>query len=247
MLRLALDDDFVRLHPDERASWVADWIDRYLDPLLDQLDPQVRHVFAQDYARHRDFSCWGGIALLPGMRRQCAMVIEMHKVPYAQQKQITWHAIKRLPRRCGGAMDATGSGEPLAEETADKFGHAHVHQIKLNRLWYGTWMPKLIQGFADGMLEIPADPNMASDLRAIEEVDGIAMVNKVRSKDVKDPDLLRHGDSAVMLALGWYMTLNMSSQIEYTAAPQLPRGFDNIGPDAEQDDDLGLPEPQAMW
>lgn len=249
ILRLALDDDFVRKSPAERSSWVADWIQRYLEPALKLLDPQARHVFSHDYARHRDFSNWGALALTMGMRRQLALSVDMHKVPYAQQKQIAWYATDRLPRRCGGAVDATGSGEPMAEETADRYGHAHVHQIKLNRSWYGTWMPKLVQGFEDGMIDIPADPDIAGDLRSIEEVDGIPMVSKVRREDVKDPELFRHGDSAVMLCLGWFASLNLSAAIDYTPAPMLPRGFDNIGADHNnQDDDyLGLAEHGTTW
>lgn len=251
VLRLALDDDFAAKEPEERKAWVDDWIQRYLAPALETLDPRVRHVFSQDYARHRDFSSWGATSLVAGMRRRLALSIEMHKVPYAQQRQIIWYAIERLPNRCGGAMDATGSGEALAEETADKFGRTHVHQIKLNRQWYGTWMPKLVQGFADSMIEIPADPNIAQDLRAIEEVDGIAMVSKVRRKDVTDPELFRHGDSAVMLALGWFATLNMSAPIAYIPVPAHPRGFDNTSSSRMSDSfdgagaDLHLPEPQG--
>jgi len=251
VLRLALDEDFVRKSPAEREAWVADWIERYLAPALAGLDKNARHVFSHDYARHRDFSSWGATVLTMGMRRQVPLVIEMHKVPYAQQKQITWYAIERLPRRCGGAMDATGSGEALAEETADKFGHSHVHQVKLNRAWYGTWMPKLVQGFEDGMIDIPADANTAQDLRAIEEVDGVAMVTKVRRADIKDPDLFRHGDSAVMLCLGWFATLNLSAAIDFIPVPLLPRGFDNLGA-ADRDNDegedyLSLVEPRATW
>lgn len=249
VLRLALDEDFTTKSPTEREAWVADWIERYLVPALERLDKTARHVFSHDYARHRDFSIWGATALTTGMRRQVPLVIEMHKVPYAQQKQITWYAIERLPRRCGGAMDAGGNGEPLAEETADKFGHTHVHQVKFNRAWYGTWMPKLVQGFEDGMIDIAADPNIAQDLRAIEEVDGVPMVAKVRRKDIKDPDLFRHGDSASMLALGWFATLNLSAAIDFTPLPALPRGFDNLGA-ADTDgaeDYLSLVEPRATW
>lgn len=244
VVRLALDDDFVKQSPAEREAWVADWIKRYLDPLLDLLDPSVRHVFSQDYARHRDFSSWGATALTVGLRRQLRLSIEMHKVPFAQQRQIVWHAIRRLPNRCGGAMDATGSGEALAEETADEFGHAHVHQVKLNRAWYGTWMPKLIQGFEDGMIDLPMDANMAQDLSAVEEVDGIPMVSKLRSKDLKDPDLQRHGDSAVMLALGWFASLNLHAPIDYIPVPTHARGFDNrVDPSQVDDNDWALPEP----
>lgn len=242
VLRLTLDEDFVLKSPAERESWMADWIRRYLEPALALLDPRDRHVFSHDYARHRDFSSWGTMVLGAGMRRRVPLVVEMHKVPYAQQRQLTWYAIERLPRRCGGAMDATGSGEPLAEETADKFGHSHVHQIKLNRAWYGTWMPKLVQGFEDGMIDIPADPNIAQDLRAIEEVDGIAMVAKARRSDVKDPDLFRHGDGAVMLCLGWFATLNLNAQIDYIPVPSHARGFDNKI-NSHADLDFPMPEP----
>jgi phage FluMu gp28-like protein len=248
VLRLTLDEDFVLKSPAEREAWVADWIERNLVPALARLDKNVRHVFSHDYARHRDFSIWGATALTTGMRRQVPLVIEMHKVPYAQQKQITWYAIEHLPRRCGGAMDAGGNGETLAEETADKFGHTHVHQVKFNRGWYGTWMPKLVQGFEDGMIDIAADPNLAQDLRAIEEVDGIPMVAKARRKDVKDPDLYRHGDGASMLALGWFATLNLGAAIDFIPVPTLPRGYDNLGADGDQEEDyLSLIEPRASW
>lgn len=246
VLRLALDDGFVHLPVEEREAWAADWIERYVDPALKELDPTVRHVFSQDYARHRDFSVWGGHAVTLGLRRQTRIAIEMHKVPYAQQRQIVFHAIRGLPNRCGGAMDATGTGQALAEEVADEFGHSHVHQVVLNRQWYADWMPKLIQGFEDGLIDLPMDANWAQDLRAIEDVDGIQMVNKLRKKDLKDPDLMRHGDSAVMLALGWFASINMNAPIDYIAVPTRPRGIDNLGPDG-MDSDLDFPmsEPSA--
>lgn len=249
VVRLALDDEFVHLPMHERKAWANDWIERNLDPVLKGLDPSMRHVFSQDYARHRDFSVWGGHALSLGLRRQTRVGIEMHKVPYAQQRQIVLHAIGRLPNRCGGAMDATGPGQALAEEVADKFGHSHVHQVNLSRDWYSTWMPKLIKGFEDGLIDLPMDANWAQDLRAIEDVDGVPMVSKLRRKDLKDPDLLRHGDSAVMLALGWFATLNMSAPIAFKEVLRLPRGFDNIS-DSEgldSDNDLGQFEQSAYW
>jgi len=246
VLRLALDDDFVTVPMPEREAYVADWIARYLDPMLKRLDPRMRHVFSHDYARHRDFSNWGAHAQTTGMRHRNEFILEMYKVPYAQQRQISWYAIERLPNRSGGAMDAGGNGEPLAEETADRFGHSHVHQIKLTRQWYGLWMPKLIQSFEDGMIDIAADANTAQDLRAIEEVNGVAMISKLRRKDLKDPETARHGDSAVMLALGRFALLNQSSPIEYTAAAQRLRGFENVSEFA-QDDDSPFPEPSAIW
>lgn len=241
VLRLALDDDFVLKTPLERESIVADWIDRYLNPLLDQLDQKLIHVSSHDYARHRDFSVWGATAIASGMRRQLVLAIEMHKVPYAQQRQIVLHANKRLPKWSGSAIDATGAGAPLAEEVADEFGHSNVHQVNLNRAWYQEWMPRLIQAFEDGVQELPQDPNIASDLRCIEEVDGVPQIIKLRRKDLKDPELTRHGDSAVMLALAWFASMNLSVPIDYIPVPRHSRGFDNTLAEAG-DQDLQLPE-----
>lgn len=216
VLRLLLDDDFVRRSRAERESYVADWIRRYLEPQLALLPKDRTHVFGQDFARHRDFSLIVPITIEQALKRRVPFVIEMHKVPHAQQKQVLWALVRGLPRLGAGGMDAGGNGEGLAEDTADEFGHALIHQIKLSRAWYGTWMPKMITGFEDGMIDTPRDDNHQADLRSIEEVDGIAMVPALRTADIKEPDLMRHGDFAIALALGWFATLNIGATIEYT-------------------------------
>lgn len=206
VLRLTLDDDFSKKRTDERHSFVEDWIKRYLLPELAKLDPDVRHFFGMDFARHRDFSVIIPLALTQGLRRRIPFIVELHNVPTRQQEQILWVLIAKLPRWSGGALDATGSGETLAEYTADEFGHQRVAQVKLNRTWYGTWMPKLIQRFEDGMMDLPKDDNVAQDIRDIEEIDGIPMLSSIRREDLKDPDLQRHGDAAIALALAEYAT-----------------------------------------
>ena len=59
------------------------------------------------------------------------------------------------------------------------------------------------------MITIPADQNLTQDLRQIEEVNGIKMVNALRRKDLKDPDLVRHGDFAPSLCLSNCAYLNL--------------------------------------
>jgi len=75
-------------------------------------------------------------------------------------------------------------------------------------------MPKLIQAFEDGVIDLPKDDNTAQDLRDIEEIDGIPMVAAIRKADLKDPDLKRHGDTAIALALAWFATLTDVVPIE---------------------------------
>lgn len=210
VLRLTLGDDFTEKPLHERHAYVEDWIARYLKPELVKLDKTQRHAFGQDFARHRDFSIVAPIAITANLRRSVPFVIEMHNVPTRQQEHILWSMVDGLARFSGGAMDATGTGETLAEYTADRYGQQRIAQVKLNQGWYGTWMPKMIQGFEDGFIEVPRDDNLSQDLRSIEDVDGIPMVVSQRRADLKDPDLARHGDFAIALCLAWYATVEMN-------------------------------------
>jgi len=209
VVRLKLADDFATKPVEERESWCDDWIKKYIDPVLALSNPEHLHVYGHDFARHRDYSIFAPLAIEPGRHRYCPFVLEMHKVPTRQQEQIIWYVLDRLPRFCGGAMDATGSGETLAEYTADKYGSGMIAQVKLNRAWYGSWMPKMIQQFEDGTIQLPKDQDLANDLRAVEEIDGIPMVAKQRRKDLKDPDTYRHGDFAPALALAVFASIEM--------------------------------------
>ena len=219
VLRLSLGDDFTELTPDERDAYIDDWIQRYLEPELQKLDKSKQHCAGQDYARHRDFSFILPFFIAQDLRRIAPFVIEMHKVPSRLQQKILWYMLERLPRFGGIAMDATGNGETLAENTAEKFGEHMVHQIKLSRAWYGLWTPKLVTAFEEDMIDLPIDADLKNDCSAIEEVDGIYMVSKARAKDIKDPELYRHGDGAVAMILGWFASLHLSSPIEFMGLP----------------------------
>ncbi|WP_045884651.1 phage protein [Pseudomonas chlororaphis] len=211
VLRLALDDDFALQSLARREAYVEDWIERYLAPLVQELTPELRHYLGMDYARHRDFSIICPMSVDQARHRDVPFVVEMHKVPYRQQKQILFYILRRLPRFACAALDATGSGETLAEEAADEFGHDRILQVKLSRAWYGAWMPKFIQLFEDGTITMPKDDSLQQDVRSIEVVDGIPMITKARSQDLKDPELYRHGDFAGAGSLANYATLESAA------------------------------------
>lgn len=213
ILRLVLDDDFASKPEEERIAWCEDWIDRNLKPLREYLDNKLDHVFGMDFARHRHFSVIMPAAITSSLSRKVPFLIEMAKVPTRQQEQILWALIDMLPRFSGGAMDATGPGQTIAEYTGDKYGEA-IHQVNLSRAWYGAWMPKFVGAFEDGTIELPRDASMESDIRAIEIIDGIPMVPKIERKDLKDPDLIRHGDGAIAGVLMWFASLNKTT-LEY--------------------------------
>ncbi|NCG55212.1 hypothetical protein [Serratia fonticola] len=215
IIRLALDDDFINKTELERESWGNAWIEQNLAPVMATLDPTLRHVFGMDFARHRHFSVIWPIAITQNLRRVVPFALELNNVPSGLQQQILFWFIDHLPRQSGGAIDATGPGMVLAEYTADRYGRPRIAEISLNRAWYGVWMPKFTGLFEDNMIDLPRDENIAQDLRTVETIDGIPMVSKLEKKDLKDAELVRHGDSAIAGCLGNYATLNLAVEIEF--------------------------------
>lgn len=230
VLRLICDDDFALKSAAYRESWCNDWIQLHLDPLLKKLDPKQEHTFGMDFARHRNFTQICPLAIQQNLLRKAPFVIELQNVPTRQQEQILWATIDALPNFRGGAMDATGPGMVIAEYTADRYRKSAatdekpiemIHQITLNRKWYAAWMPKMVDGFAGGIYDLPRDLNLENDLRAVEQIDGIHMVVAAERKDIKDPDLYRHGDFAISLVMAEYAVLNkvMYAPIEFQTTP----------------------------
>lgn len=216
VIRLALDDDFIHMTEAERAAWGNDWIDRELRPVMaETLNPELRHVFGMDFARHRHFSSIVPMAIMQNLCRDVPFLLELNNVPSALQQQILFWLIDHLPRQSGGAMDATGPGMVLAEYTADRYGRPRIAEITLNRKWYGFWMPKFTGLFEDSMIILPRDENTAQDLRAVENIDGVPMVASLEKKDLKDPELVRHGDTAIAGCLANYATLNLATEIAF--------------------------------
>lgn len=216
VLRLALDDDFINLSEAERESWGNAWIEEHLQPVMARcLDLQLRHVFGMDFARHRHFSVIWPVEITEHLKRVVPFAIEMHNVPSGLQQQILFWFIDHLPRQSGGAMDATGPGMVLAEYTADRYGRPRIAEINLSRKWYGMWMPKFTELFEDNMIELPRDENIAQDLRTVETIDGIPMVAALERKDLKDAELVRHGDSAIAGCLGNYAAINLAAEIAF--------------------------------
>lgn len=231
VLRLTLDDDFVHRPERERASWCEDWISEHLMPLLKALSPDREHVAGMDFARHRHFSVITPLEIMQNLTRRAPWVLELHNVPTRQQEQILWRCLDALPKFRGAALDASGPGQTIAEYTADKYGRQLIHEVVLSRQWYGEWVPKMIQRFEDGTYDLPRDASLTADLRAVERIDGIPMVPRVESKDLKEPELFRHGDFAISLALAEFAALNIVA-VEWDpvstgerTARQMTRGY----------------------
>ena len=220
ILRLALENSFVSLGMAYRDGWIADWILTQVNPVLTILDATLQHSFGSDYARHGDFAVFGPMTVGQNLKRRVPFYLEMKNVPTRHQKQILWHIIDRLPKFRNGAMDATGNGYGLAEETADKYGRPRILEVILNDPWYRVNMPSFQEAFTDGSIDLPKDLDVLNDLRTLEMIDGIIKLPNLRTQDTKDAEFKRHGDAAIATALGYFATRQDAAvPIEFRTAP----------------------------
>ena len=196
VLRLTRDAAFSGVTEQLRRVEIAGWIRDNLDPVLATLNPALPHCFGFDFARSGDLSVLAPIAIWPNMMKQMPFVLEMRGVPFAQQKQVLWHALERLPRKRAGKMDAGGNGQQIAEETVEKFG-SWIEAVMLTEGWYRDNMPALKAAFEDRLIGIPRDRAIIDDVLALKLVRGIARV-PARTNDAGGK---RHGDFAIAGAL----------------------------------------------
>ncbi|MHA6161628.1 hypothetical protein ACX3X6_12155 [Pseudomonas sichuanensis] len=249
VLRIVFNDDFPKRPEYERESWCATWIATNLLPVLDDVTKGFSGNWAvgMDFARHRHFSVIKPARITQELRRDVPFLIELANAPTRQQEQILWALLDTL-KNWTFAGDASGPGQTLMEYTGDRYGRAEwaedqnrwtggpVHEITLSRPWYGLWMGKYISLFEDGFITLPRDASLEDDHRAVEFIDGIPMVPKIERKDLKDAELVRHGDGAIAGALMNFAALNQVGGwvSEFTSAP---RGGAFGGQGASNDDD----------
>jgi phage FluMu gp28-like protein len=197
VLRLTFDDDFKNWPLETRIKEIDAWIKRDLDPCIYALSKTDWHYFGMDFARTGHLSVIVPLIKKMDLSRKVPFVIELHNCPIKQQQQILWYLIPLLPRFSGGAMDATGPGQNLAELTWEK--HKSVEQVMFSQAWYRDNMGAFVQLFEDDMIDIPRDAEHESDLRDLERIDGIIKLPKEATEN--EEGIARHGDYAIGLAL----------------------------------------------
>jgi len=238
LVRGKWDDAFAYLAEDVRRYAIAGWLREHVEPQLQRLDADRRHVFGQDFARSSDLSVITVLAEDADLSHRVRLVIELANCPFSSQEQILFGVINGLQRKRfrGGAMDATGNGAALAEAAAQRYGTEMVEQVKINAGWYVAHMPKLKAGLQDGTLkDIPRDDALRDDLRAIQLVQGVPMVPKVNTANAafraaaaegSGKGQKRHGDFAVSLLMAEYAFHREAGEIAWTPGPARAEGWD---------------------
>ncbi|WP_293763677.1 hypothetical protein [Stenotrophomonas sp.] len=240
VLRYSAPKGFEELPDHYRHQAVQEWLDETVGPLLATLSPDLQSVFGQDFGRSGDLSVLVPAQIQQNLARRVPFVAELRNMPHKQQWQIVEFILGRLPRFVKGAFDARGNGHALAEFAAQKFGYGRIDLVMFTEGWYRENMPALKSAFEDGTISLPRDKDVLADLRAIKVIKGVARVPDARAAG-KDGGQ-RHGDAGIAIALMHFASLHPGAEIEWMAAPRHSRGFDNVGDD---DNDIGIPEPQA--
>ena len=184
-----------------RESETREWLERELDPLLQRLDPKRRHCLGEDFGRTADLTVLAPMEIGATMHRRCPFLVELHDVPFHQQRQILYYVCDRLPRFGAAKLDARGNGQYLAEVAVQRYGE-RVEAVMATSAWYLEHMPPLKAAFEDGSISIPRDDDTASDLRALQVVKGIPRLPEGRAARTGAAGD-RHGDAAIALCMAY--------------------------------------------
>lgn len=225
VLRLTCPDGFEQRPPAEREAFVTDWIEEHLQALMKALPRDLRSAYGLDFARSGDLSVLYPLLEGQSLHRRMPFLVEMRNVPFKQQEQLLFWVADHLPRFSGGAHDARGNGQYLAEVAMQRYGASMIHQVMLTQQWYRENMPRYKAAFEDGEITIAKDADVLADHRAIVVDKGVPKVPDT-GHTVGSDGGQRHGDSAIAGALAWFASLNQGAPIEYE-----PVGDRRIGGD----------------
>jgi len=186
-----------------RAADCRDWLEAQMAPLLQTLPAEAISFDGEDFGRTGDLSVHVPLIQHQNLVRRVPFAVELRNVPFRQQEQVCFYLLDRLPRFMGGAFDARGNGQFLAEVAMQRYGASRIEQVMLSEGWYREHMPPVKAALEDGTLDsLPKDADILADLRAVQVVRGVPRVPDIRSTG--EDQGKRHGDAAVAVALAYY-------------------------------------------
>lgn len=215
--------DFVDWPQDTAEREVYAWCQKHLGPLLERLPKNQRHFFGEDFGRSGDLTVIWPLTQQPDLSLPAPFVLELRDAPFRTQKQMLLFLVKRLPRFSGGALDARGNGQYLAEAARQEFGPDFIEEVMLSRGWYLEHMPRMKAHFEDRTHRLPKDAALLDDLRGLRLIDGVAKPPATKGKDASGQ---RHCDAAVACALAMFAEATIEAPEPWEPVSQ-PRNYLN--------------------
>jgi phage FluMu gp28-like protein len=146
-------------------------------------------------------------------------MVELHNVPFDQQREIIFYVVDRLPNLAGGALDAGGNGAYIAEKAAQRYGSTVV-EVKFSEAWYRIEMTAYVAAFGDKSIVLPADADVLADHQALAYVNGYIKVPDGHTTRGAN-GFQRHGDTAIAAALAYYASRADLEIFDYTTVDEL--------------------------
>ncbi len=178
-----------------RTNEITTFFNEKIKPILDKLNKETRHAYGQDFARNSDRSTIAIESIEQSTTRKMRLTIELHDVPYNQQRELAFLVIDNTPRMIGIAIDATGNGGFLGEALLLRYGQSMVDAVHTTENFYREWSPKYKALYESGFIEIPKDEDIIIDQRHLQIIRGVPKIDK--SRDKGSDGKKRHGDSCV--------------------------------------------------
>ena len=217
VFRLTCPVGFEQHSDHDRWREVQEWLEFYVGPATESLDPALLSYFAQDFGRSSDLTVMAPCQVDQKLVRQVPFLVELRNVPHKQQTQIAEFILDRMPGLVKGAVDGRGNGHAVAESLAQKYGYNRIEIVMLTESWYREQMPGLKIAFEDDTIRIPRDKDTLGDLRSVKMIRGVARVPD--TKGTSQDGGKRHGDSAIALALMHYATRQDIEIIDFHRVP----------------------------
>jgi phage FluMu gp28-like protein len=205
---------FAELPAHVRIAEVKDWCEEKLKPLLEKIDPRRVSYFGEDFGRLGDLTVITPLVEQQNASFRAPFVLELWNIPFEQQKQVLFYVVDRLPHFSGGALDARGNGQYLAEVAMQKYGANRIHQVMASEAWYRDYMPKYKDMFESRTILLPKDADIIQDHRAIKVIRGVAKVPDLRTTSKDKKKQKRHGDSAIAGAMACYAIYELAGNAD---------------------------------
>jgi phage FluMu gp28-like protein len=204
VIRYEKKTSFTELPEHIRRAEVHEWCEEKLKPLLETINPKRVSYFGEDFGRSGDLTIILPLIEQQNARFHAPFELELWNIPFEQQKQILFYVVDRLPNFSGGALDARGNGQYLAEVAMQKFGVNRIRQVMATESWYRDIMPKYKDMYESRTILRAKDADVIADHRALKMIKGVARVPDVRTTSKDKKKQKRHGDSAIAGAMGCY-------------------------------------------
>ena len=208
---------------DDRLEAARRWVEENLSVPLDQLDPDKRTVFGQDFGRNGDLS-----VMLVAQEQEpaswaTAFQVELRRIPFDVQQYVLFQILGRVPRLIAAKLDARGNGQSHAEAAQQKFGPELVECVMATAAWYALHFPNYKSALEDRTFILPDGEDVIADHRLVILVRGFPTMSDAHVKGVDGE--LRHGDGVIAALLAHAGTDTEIGEYSYRSAAKPDPGL----------------------